>query len=71
MQELNRPYGNKLVDLLVPKDRFAEMDAHAKRLPSIQLSDRALCDLELLATGAFSPLERFMGARDYQAILNN
>ena len=30
-------------------------------LPSVQLSERSVCDLELLATGAFTPLDRFMG----------
>ena len=43
--------------------------ALATRLPSIQLSPRALCDLELLATGAFSPLDRFMGRADYLRVL--
>ena len=28
-----------------------------------------MCDLELLATGAFSPLDRFMGQTDYQRVL--
>lgn len=43
--------------------------ARAKELPTIKLSDRAICDLELLATGAFSPLDRFMGAKDYARVL--
>ena len=41
----------------------------AKELPTIRLSDRSICDLELLATGAFSPLDRFMGAADYGRVL--
>jgi sulfate adenylyltransferase len=36
---------------------------------SIHLSDRSICDLELLATGAFSPLDRFMSAADYERVL--
>lgn len=36
---------------------------------SIHLSDRSICDLELLATGAFNPLDRFMGAADYARVL--
>ena len=59
------PYGGELVDLIVPQDQAADLKARASSLPSIQLSDRATCDLELLATGAFSPLDRFMGERDY------
>lgn len=47
----------------------ADALARAKELPSIKLSDRSICDLELLATGAFSPLDRFMGAADYARVL--
>jgi sulfate adenylyltransferase len=36
---------------------------------SIHLSDRSICDLEMLATGAFSPLDRFMGSEDYNRVL--
>lgn len=64
------PYGDQLVDLCVPIEAQAELKDYASRLPSIQLSERAVCDLELLATGAFSPLDRFMGERDYQSVLD-
>ncbi|MCY4105067.1 MAG: bifunctional sulfate adenylyltransferase/adenylylsulfate kinase [bacterium] len=60
------PYGGGLVDLIVPPEQAAELKARAGGLPSIQLSDRASCDLELLATGAFSPLDRFMGENDHR-----
>ncbi len=66
---LIEPYGGRLVDLLVPAEELEAARAHANTLPSIQLSDRALCDLELLATGAFSPLDRFMGRADYERVL--
>src|SRR5215813_1831123 len=42
----------------------------AKTLPAVRLSERALCDFELLAIGAFSPLDRFMGAKDYQRVVH-
>ncbi|HEX6718403.1 MAG TPA: bifunctional sulfate adenylyltransferase/adenylylsulfate kinase [Pyrinomonadaceae bacterium] len=42
----------------------------AKTLPIVRLSERALCDLELLATGAFSPLDRFMGSKDYHRVVH-
>ncbi len=64
------PYGGRLVDLLVPSEALEERKAHANRLPSIQLSERSVCDLELLAVGAFSPLDRFMGREDYQRVLD-
>lgn len=59
------PYGGKLVDLMVPHEQAGDLKAHASGLRSVRLSERATCDLELLATGAFSPLDRFMGKDDY------
>ena len=60
------PYGGELIDLTVPQDQVADIKARASGLPSIQLSERATCDFELLAMGAFSPLDRFMGEEDYR-----
>jgi sulfate adenylyltransferase len=64
------PYGNKLVDLIVSPEEQDELKEHAGRLPSITISERTCCDLELLAAGAFSPLDRFVGRQDYQRILS-
>jgi len=64
------PYGGNLVDLHVPQAAMDELRAHAIRLPSIQLSERSVCDLEVLATGGFSPLDRFMGRADYERVLH-
>ena len=63
------PYGSKLVDLLAAEPG-AELKRHASTLPSLQLTERAVCDLELLAIGAFSPLDRFMGQDDYRRVLD-
>ncbi|HEU4933175.1 MAG TPA: bifunctional sulfate adenylyltransferase/adenylylsulfate kinase [Pyrinomonadaceae bacterium] len=41
----------------------------AKNLPPVRLSERAICDLELLAVGAFSPLDRFLGRADYERVV--
>ncbi len=64
------PYGDRLVDLLVPAEEREELKSYASRLPSLQVSERVVCDLELLATGGFSPLDRFMGQQDYQRVLD-
>ncbi len=64
------PYGGALVDLLVKGEERRRLINEAARLPSIRISTRSLCDLELLATGAFSPLDRFMGQRDYERVLH-
>ncbi len=67
-ENLIQPYGGLLVDLIVPPEQREMLLAKAALLPSIQLHDRAVCDLELLATGAFSPLDRFMGQADYERV---
>jgi len=56
--------------LLVSPEELSRLRGYANKLPSIQLSTRAVCDLELLAVGAFSPLDRFMGKKDYQRVLD-
>lgn len=62
------PYGGRLIDLMVAAERVNALTAYANTLPSIRLSSRALCDLELLAVGAFSPLNQFMGEADYRQV---
>lgn len=59
-----------MVDLTVSPDRRAEISDLAAKLPSIQLTERQICDLELLATGAFSPLDRFMNQADHRSVLD-
>ena len=69
--KLISPYGgNKLVNLVVTGQECEELAARAAKLPSIKISMRNLCDLELLATGGFSPLDRFMGKADYERVLH-
>jgi sulfate adenylyltransferase len=64
------PYGGTLVDLQAPEDSLEALKAYANQLSSIQLSERSVCDLEMLASGAFSPLDQFMGETDYQSVLD-
>lgn len=64
------PYGGKLVNLVVEGDERQALIEKASHLPSIKISPRNLCDLELLANGAFSPLDRFMGHKDYERVLD-
>jgi sulfate adenylyltransferase len=63
------PHGDRLVDLVVRPEEYDELKDYARHLPSIQLSERSICDLELLAIGAFSPLDRFMAQQDHQCVV--
>src|SRR5215213_9922382 len=71
MSELLSPYHSPLVDLTVKGQELEELRAYASELPSLQLSARSVCDLELLAIGAFTPLQRFMSKADYQQVLDD
>ncbi len=68
---LVEPYGGKLVDLVVRGEERGELRQRAGELPSLQMSPRSVCDLELMATGALSPLEGFMGSADYARVLED
>ncbi|HEX7030682.1 MAG TPA: bifunctional sulfate adenylyltransferase/adenylylsulfate kinase [Gammaproteobacteria bacterium] len=79
MTDLNQPYGRKFEDLNPPhggelKDLYLDdAGAQAERerardLPSWDLTARQLCDIELLLSGGFSPLEGFMGKADHASV---
>jgi sulfate adenylyltransferase len=70
-RELIPPYHDKLINLVVDREQHDELAERANNLTSLRLSPRLLCDLELLSTGAFSPLDRFMGKADYTRVLED
>jgi sulfate adenylyltransferase len=68
--ELISPFGGRLVDLVASdEDERRSLLDRARRLPAIPLSLRAQYDLEMLAVGAFSPLDRFMARDEYESVL--
>ncbi|MBI3626018.1 MAG: sulfate adenylyltransferase [Candidatus Rokubacteria bacterium] len=62
-------HGGRLVNRVLVGEERAEALARAAELPKIALNARAMSDLELLAIGALSPLEGFMGRADYRRVL--
>jgi sulfate adenylyltransferase len=62
------PYGGVLRDLVVTESRRAELQAASKDWPSWDLTPDQLCELELLASGAYSPLTGFMMRADIEAV---
>jgi len=67
---LNEYHGGSSVQLIVNEERATTLKEISLNLPDITLNDRQLCDLELLATGVFSPLDGFMTRSDYESVLD-
>lgn len=67
----NRPHGGRLINRLVEGPAREQLLELAANLPKVQLNARQLSDLELIAIGAFSPLEGFMSQRDYESVVEN
>jgi len=60
-----------LKPLLVDEARAQELKHASLDVPSVTLSQRQLCDLELLMCGAFTPLTGFMDEKSYDGVLEN
>ncbi len=60
------PLGGTLIHQV---NRVAE--AELRGLPRLELSERNATDLELLATGAYSPLTGFLGEADYLSVIEH
>lgn len=63
---LPTPLGGTLVHQV---NRVSEAELRGR--PRLELSERAAADLELLATGAYSPLTGFLGEADYLNVIEH
>jgi len=62
-EHLIRPHGGTLVD------RTGERPDGVDALERLTLTSREVSDLDMLASGALSPLEGFMGREDYERVV--
>jgi sulfate adenylyltransferase len=62
---LIRPHGGELVD------RGGERPADVESLEVLTLTSREVSDLDMLASGALSPLTGFMGREDYESVVES
>lgn len=56
-------------ELYVSNDSAQKLKHEAAALPSWDLTQRQVCDLELLMNGGFSPLKGFMNKADYDGVV--
>ena len=70
MNHLIEPHGGELVSLLVEKERGSILKDLSLHIPSITLSEKQMCDLEMIMNGGFSPLRGFMTQIDYESVLD-
>lgn len=64
-----QPNHAPIPELYVNAETAAKLKLEAAEMPSWDLTQRQLCDLELLMNGGFHPLKGFMGEADYDGVV--
>ncbi|GAA4022165.1 sulfate adenylyltransferase [Deinococcus rubellus] len=67
---LPTPLGGELISRVVRPGEAFELK-ELGLLPRLELSGRSYADLEMIATGAYSPLTGFLGERDYLSVIEH
>lgn len=68
MTHFIEPHGGKLVDLLINKQETEKLKKKSTDFKSWNLTQRQICDVEMLLNGGFSPLVGFMNKSDYKSV---
>ncbi|MGH9967141.1 MAG: sulfate adenylyltransferase [Pyrinomonadaceae bacterium] len=66
--KLIRPHGGTLVNREVAGPERERLVRAAINLPALRLNAREISDLEMIASGAYSPLEGFLDRSDYGSV---
>ncbi len=65
------PHGGTLINRFATEEEAADLRQKAATLPVIELDARQISDIELLATGAASPLQGFLTRSDYLSVVHD
>jgi len=65
-----QPHGGKLIERVLTGAKKDEALEKSKRLPRLKLDPESVSDVENMATGVYSPLEGFLGGKDFRNVLN-
>ena len=71
MGAFKEAHGGALKELYLTERKADEEKVNAKDYRSWDLTQRQLCDLDLMMNGAFSPLDGFLGKDDYESVCDN
>jgi sulfate adenylyltransferase len=71
MGAYKEPHGGALKDLFLSEGKADEEAQRAENYRCWNLTQRQVCDLDLLMNGAFSPLEGFLGKEDYESVCDS
>lgn len=69
--KLIKPHGGSLINREVTGLERERLIEASRNMPALRLSAREVSDLEMIATGAYSPLEGFMDRSDYSSVCAN
>ncbi len=68
---MSLPNHAPIPELYVSYESAQKLKHEAAALPSWDMTQRQVCDLELLMNGGFHPLKGFMGQADYEGVVEN
>src|SRR5262245_7674187 len=69
--KLISPHGGALVNREIHGAERKQLERFVGRFPRLQLNGRQVSDLLMIATGAYSPIEGFLGEADYLSVVSD
>ena len=65
------PHGGELINRTVKGDEAAALAEEARGLPRVHMTEKQTADLDMIASGALSPLTGFMVQADYDRVVED